>query len=269
MARLVIYSAGLVIASLVMLRSDPAEGWLFAISSGLVIGFFIPLLDTLIIHHRYLKIAWYSLKSWRSRVRISASYLYRIHIDGDYLLVKGHRFDHYQPAGGVYKAHPSSYGTLNEMRVLNDDLLVPDEVSEHDLRVRVPGKHLFAFIRWFESGRGRETDGWREFYEELIATGILSHETFGFIKYDRITRLYHPMRYSPWASSQELLIADIFELIPTPAQHAELRHLKTVRDPRFLWVSENQIRRLGAADGASSQTTRIAETAVWTIDASI
>ncbi|GAB3141679.1 hypothetical protein GCM10027057_25650 [Marisediminicola antarctica] len=248
-----------------MLSSDPGDGF-FAVSSGLAIGFAIPLIDALIVHFRFLKIAWYSLRTWRTRVRVSVSYLYRIRVDNEYLLVEGKRFDQYQPVGGVYKFHPASSGIRNEMNLLDDDLLEPDDVSEGDLRVRIPGKHLLAFVRWFESGSGRETDGWREFYEELVAPGLLPKSAFRHIKYDRVGRHYHPMRFSPWAKSQELLIADIFEILPTQPQIDELRRLKSSGDARVLWASEDQIRRRGAADGAASHTTKISQTAVWTID---
>ncbi|MFC0490284.1 SMODS-associated NUDIX domain-containing protein [Sinomonas atrocyanea] len=223
-------------------------------------------MDTLMSNARFLRIMWSSIRTWRKRVRISASYLYRIRIDNEYLLIRGQRFDQYQPVGGVYKSHPSSSGVLGEMNVLNDDLLAPDAISEGDLRVRVPGKHLLPFVRWFEEGHGREIDGWREFYEELVATGILSKELFRFVKYDHVKRLYQPMRFSPWANSQEILIADILELLPTPAQEQELRQLKSKSHPDIFWASETQIRRLGAVEGAAHQKTKIAQTAVWTID---
>ena len=268
MTRLIVYSIGLVISMVGMFNSRP-DGGFFAVSSGLAIGFLIPLLDTLIVSSHFLKIAWYSLRTWRSRVRISASYLYRIRVDDKYLLVKGQRFDQFQPVGGVYKVHPSSSGRRRDLGVLDDDLLVPDDVSDGDLRVRVLGKNLLPFVRWFEEGRGRETDGWREFYEELIATDLLPREVFRVIKYDRIKRIYRPMQYSPWAASQELLIADILELLPTDDQLVALRQLRSRIDRRVLWASEKQIRRLGAEDGAANQATRIAQTAVWTIDTAI
>lgn len=266
MPRLLFYLGVMLISTIVVIFSDPG-GWIFAVSGGLAVGFAVPLVDTLVNHLGLLKIAWYSLCNWNRRVRISASYLYRIRVDGDYLLVKGTRFDHYQPVGGVYKTHPSSSGRLMDLNVLDDDLLAPDAVSEADLRIRVPGRNLLSFVKWYEGERGRETDGWREFYEELVATGILPGETFRVIKYDRIRRRYNPLRYSEWAQSKELLIADILDLLPTDEQLAELRKLKDHPDPRILWASERKIRRLGAVEGASSQTTRIAVTAVWTIDA--
>lgn len=265
MARLVVYLIGFVFAVAVMFSSTPDGPW-FAVSSGVAIGFLIPLLDTLMLNGRFLRIVGYSLRTWRTRVRISASYLYRIKVDNEYLLVKGHRFDQYQPVGGVYKAHPSSSGARNAMNILDDNLLAPDAVSEGDLRVRVPGRKLLDFVRWFERGQGREVDGWREFYEELIVTGILPESTFKYIKYDYMRRIYRPMRYSRWAQSHEILIADILELLPTPEQCNALRELKARSDPRILWATERQIRRLGATDGAASQTTQIARTAEWTID---
>lgn len=264
MARLLVFSVGLLLSTAAMARSD-TDGGAFAVASGLAIGFAIPLIDTALLHGRPFRIAWYSLRTWRTRVRISASYLYRIRVDNHYLLVKGKRFDQYQPVGGVYKAHASSSGRRNELKVLDDNLLVPDEVSEGDLRVRVPGRNLLTFVRWFEEGRGREVDGWREFYEELVATGILPGEAFRFVKYDVVRRYYHPLRFSPWANSKELLVADVLELLPTPEQFAHLRNLKSRSDPRYLWATEDQIRRRGATSGSADQTTRIAETAEWTI----
>lgn len=264
MSRLLVYFVGLTTSVVAILRTNP-DGGAFAVASGFAVGFAIPLLDATLIHFRFLRIGWYSIRTWRSRVRISASYLYRIRVDGQYLLVKGKRFDQYQPVGGVYKTHTSSSGRRNDLKVLDDDLLTPDKVSEGDLRVRVPGRNLLSFVLWFEGERGRETDCWREFYEELVAPGILPHEFFRFVKYDRIERLYRPLRYSPWAKSKELLIADVLELLPTPEQLVHLRRLKVESDPRFLWATEDQIRRLGATDGAADQTTRIAQTAAWTI----
>jgi len=240
---------------------------MFAIFSGLAVGFLLPLLDTVLNNARLFRIAWYSLRTWNEHVRVSASYLYRIRLEDEYLLVKGRRFDQFQPVGGVYKTHLSSSGERNRLGLLDDNLLKPDLVSDGDLRVRVPGKRLVAFVRWFESGRGREIDGWREFYEEVVATGILPGEAFRYANCDHIARIYRPLRYSPWAESKELLIADILVLLPTHEQLNALRNLRSNPHPDVLWATEDQIRRLGATDRSSSQTTRIAETARWTVDA--
>lgn len=264
MARLLIYLIGMLLSIAAMSQLAP-DGGGFAVASGFAIGFAIPLIDAVLVNVRQFQLAWYALRTWRSRVRVSASYLYRIRIDNEYLLVKSGRFDQYQPVGGVYKAHPSSSGDRGKLEVLDDDLLVPDDVSESDLRVRVPGKNLMAFVRWFEEGRGRETDGWREFYEELVATGILPGDDFRFVKYDVVRRYWHPLRYSPWAESKELLVADILELLPTDEQADHLRDLKLREDPRYIWATEEQVRRRGATSGSAEQKIQIAEHAAWTI----
>lgn len=265
MIRALVYLVG-VVGSVVVMIVSKGEGTAFALASGLAVGLAVPIIDTALNNVGYLKIAYYGLRTCRSRVRVSASYLYRIKVDEKYLLIRGERFNRqYQPVGGVYKFHPSSSGRLRELGVLNDDLLLADDVSEGDLRIRVPGRLLLSFVRWFAVGRGREVDGWREFYEELVASKILPREEFGSVKYDVIRRYYHPLRFSAWAGSKELLIADILELLPTDAQLCRLRELKAHHDTRVLWATEDQMRRRGAIYDASSQNTSISETAEWTL----
>jgi hypothetical protein len=265
MWRIITYAVVVIVSGTVSAILGTENPW-FSVTSALALGFAVPLVDAVLTNTRLLRIAWYSCRTWRTHVRISASYLFRIHVDNTYLLVKGSRFPQYQPVGGVYKFHTSSSGFRSDINVLNDKLLVPDRVSEGDLRVRVPGKHLVAFVRWYESGRGRETDCWREFYEELIVPGILPAYAFRLVKYDFRGRRYNPMRYSSHANGQEMLIADVIDLIPTEEQLSELRKLKARTDSRLLWATEDQIRSRGAVAGASEQLTVISQTAEWTID---
>ena len=264
MARLIIYTIAVLLFGTISLIVQKSA-W-FAVTSGIALGFLVPLVDALLVNARWHRIGYYSISHWNKRVRISISYLYRINIDGRYLLVKGSRFDQYQPVGGVYKTHRSFDAIRQQFNVLTDQLLTPDPVSENDLRVRIRGRNLYGFVQWFESGHNREADCLREFREELLQTAILPAISFQNVKYDFITRRYHKLRYSQWAASQELLIADIVELIPTAEQTTALRLLNNGTDERYIWADEDQIRRLGAVGGATSQPIRIAETARWTID---
>lgn len=263
--RLLIYLVGVVVFTAISILVQGSATW-FAITSGTAVGFAVPLVDAAVVNARWLRIATYAVRSWRKSVRISAAYLFQIKVDNEYLLIMGKRFEQYQPVGGVYKAHTSFSAIRQSMNILDDNLLTPDAVSESDLRVRVCGRNLYQFVQWFESERNRETDCWREFYEELVVTKILPESTFRHIKYDRVRRRYSNLRYSNWAQSKELLIADIVELIPNEEQLASLRTLKLTADKRILWAKEAQIRRLGAIDEATAQTTRIADHALWTID---
>lgn len=62
MARLLVFLIGLLVSSVVMSIAAP-EGVAFVVSSGLMIGFAIPLLDTLIIQFRFLTMVWYSIRT--------------------------------------------------------------------------------------------------------------------------------------------------------------------------------------------------------------
>jgi len=96
----------------------------------------------------------------------------------------------------------------------------------------------------------------------MIESKILPLDCFPFIFHDFIRRDIRPIRYSKYAQSVELLIADIHELVPTPEQLTALQNLKRDGNPNIIWVTEDQIRRLGAVPG-KDQEFSIAETAVW------
>lgn len=264
MTRILIYLIGLIVSILIACFVGVSNPW-FSVWAGVAVGFLIPLIDAVVANVRWLKIIFYSLRAWRGRVRISISYLYRIRVENEYLLVKGKRFEQFQPVGGVYKFHASSLELRNKLDIRDDDLLVPDQISDQDLRVRIPGKNLLPFIKWFESGIGRETDAWREFYEELIVPNILPGDVFKAVRYDRIRRHYEPMRFSEHAQLPEILIADIFELLPTPEQLRALKGLRERGHPEIHWAREAQIQRRGAIDASPRQTTTIARTAAWTL----
>jgi hypothetical protein len=236
----------------------------FTLATGAAIGFLVPVVDAIATQWTLIRIYWYSVISWRDSVRVSAAYIFRIKVDRQYLLVHGNRFDQYQPVGGVYKFHDSALGVLSALSARDDDLIPLDGASRSDLRLRLPGKHLAQFARWFESETNREFDGWREFHEELIQSDILPAGGFEHVAYDRIRRYYHPLRRSEYAQSKELIIADIFELLPTDTQLRHLRDLMKIRDTRWIWADEEQIVRRGAVPG-QKQLVTINEPASWIV----
>lgn len=153
---------------------------------------------------------------------------------------------------------------MNRLGVLDDDLVAIDAVSRNDLRIRIPASNLISFMRWPDSGQSRETSSWREFYEELIEPGLLPVEKFPFIFDSFVRREIRPLRFSDYAQSRELLIADIRELLPTPDQETALRNLKEIEHSEIRWVTESEIRRRGAKPG-EGQDIIIAEPALWTL----
>lgn len=192
-----------------------------------------------------LKFSRVALRYRNTYIRLSLSYLLRIKVDDRYLLVRNARFPYYQPVGGVFKRHPSSDRFLRKIRALNDDFRPPDQARDDDLRIRIPGKHLMKFMQWFTAEKERETSGWREFYEELVQPGYLPHNLFPYIHYQHIRRHEHPVRYSPYAQSPELLVADVYELIPTNEQEEFLRQRSREQHQHYIWVTEDKIRTCG------------------------
>jgi hypothetical protein len=239
---------------------------LFDIALGAAVGFLVPLVDAAVQNRRYLRLVYYSLRHPRSRIRVSVSYLFRIMLDGEYLLVKGRRFPQFQPVGGVYKILPVAGSVTSRFSALSDNLVPVDPVSRHDIRLRIPSRHLVRFVQWFEAGYEREYGPSREFCEELIATGILSCRDFASVSSQFIGRHIHRLRFSAYADSLELLIADIFEIVPSAEQLEALRHLRATGHADVLWATEDQIRRRGAIPGTNQQEV-IGEHALWVVDA--
>lgn len=261
MAQILIYLCIALLSAIALFLVD-SDSPAFGVIAGILVGFLIPLSDADITNRRHLRFAWYSLRYARQTVRVSASYLYRIRLDGEYLLIKGRRYPQYQPVGGVWKTGPTASGFLKEIGAKTDDLIPQDDWSEHDIRIRIAGIHLHKFVRWYESGKGREVGPWREFYEELVRPGYLSVDDFPYVMHDQTKRIYRPMRYSPYAQSRELLIADVFELLPTNGQAQSLRRLRDTTPPDITWVTEEQISRRGAVPGENTELI-IAEPAEW------
>jgi hypothetical protein len=173
MKRVIAYGIVFVVSVSILPFLDPDDG-AFAVLSGIAIGFLIPLVDSALTMGMPLRIAFYSATRSRTKIRVSASYLFRIKIDDQFFLVKGSRYDQFQPVGGVYKLHESARGALASMHVQDDDFVPIDSVSRDDLRIHLPGSKLTSFVRWFESEKGRETGAWREFCEELVLSGSVA-----------------------------------------------------------------------------------------------
>jgi hypothetical protein len=150
------------------------------------------------------------------------------------------------------------------MGALDDHLIPIDETSRNDLRIRIRGGQLYNFMKWYNSRVGRETETWREFHEELIASGILDSATFPWAMTRHIRRVEPPIRYSDYAQSCEILVADIYELIPNPEQDDALRELRTSGSHDVFWASEQDIARRGYSPGVGP-LARISATASWTV----
>jgi hypothetical protein len=197
-------------------------------------------------------------------VRFSVAYLYRLKLDDKYLLVRGGRIaDQFQPVGGVYKRLPEAGTTLSRLGVLDDNALSIDESSRDDLRVRVPGKNVLAFLRWYRSGEGREVETWREFHEELVRPGILTADRFPYLITRHVRQHQTSLQWSEHLQCWEILIADIIEPILRPEQEAELRDLMAADHDDVAWATEDLIRSRGFDRQLHGTEHTISDSSCW------
>lgn len=185
-----------------------------------------------------------------SYIRISFAYLFRIKVDGKYLLVKNSRnTGKYQPVGGVYKMLDSEKRFLaSKYGCMDDNMISVDESSKNDYRLRVKNRYLREFVNRFNKEISRESIGniSREFKEELIDTGILSQEIFKQIQYEYVGRYYNGVKFTPHFGCYELLLGDVVSLMPSQEQENELRKLlNSKQNDTVAFFSDEMISHLG------------------------
>ncbi|MFW2491708.1 hypothetical protein ACN077_24600 [Clostridium chromiireducens] len=203
------------------------------------------------------------LKYYKKNIRVSVSYLYRIKVDGKYLLVKSNRIPgQYQPVGGVYKKYDTSNKYLDELNVKDDNGFSMDKDNKDDLRLRVPSENLYKFIKWFENREDRELDPIREFYEELVSVGVLPKEVFHYFSYRFIRQIRNSIKYSEHFKCNEMLISNIYELLPTADQLIELKKLLGNESTYYRWFTCEEIECLGHT---TNSEYRVSPTAKWTL----
>jgi hypothetical protein len=233
------------------------EGWIINKTVNdtvheLAIGAFGALLgmaiNTIINLRNKLWVCLWASTIYRYRhIRISAAYIFKIHLDGKYLLVKGRNINQFQPVGGVYKRLPDSSKFFQGLEILDDQKIPICDTTRNDLRIRVKGSRVHKFLQWFDSNQDREISHWREFCEELILTNILTANIFPHINYKFLHRNPLYIHNSSFYECPEILIHEVYELLPTDVQANALKQLIHTEQSTsdFHWVTEDAIRRLG------------------------
>ena len=230
----------------------PDSSTYFKVALGLFIAGIIDLLVYLHENRKQLGILKMHFIRPNRSIRITTAYLFRIEQNGKYLLIKRHKKDMagYQPVGGAYKYFKE------ENRKLFDDLGItpctkvpPDSDTENDLRIILKRRRKLAkYLKWLSSRENRETDPTREFYEELVAPGLLPEEPFRHLKYIYVGKHQEFEMPSP-LGIDEFRYADIFTLrIETDAQKNAILALKEKSD-EVIFATAEEINKGRTNDG--------------------
>ncbi len=189
------------------------------------------------------------------KVRFSCAYLFRIEINGKYLLVKDEQGRNtYQPVGGVYKYTANDFFSFTQAEQCTR--LGTDSDLDNDLRIVLPRNRVNAFEKWYHREKGRETvcDLHREFQEEIInRIQSINPKIFETISYVHCGEHTEAEKWG--ADDINIRIADIVELKPTPEQKKELLRLLEHKNTTYRFATPEEIYDLGrVAGGAQVQT---------------
>jgi SMODS-associated NUDIX domain len=233
---------------------EPLQPHLYGLAFGIFGVVLVDVADFLIGKRKLLGLYWDSYRPVsRPAIRLTIAYLFRIEVNGRYLLVKSHRIPNtYQPVGGVYKYYnPEARAALISLGAITDNHIPNDEVSECDLRLLLQRRrNLPAFLKWFFRKDKRETEPWREFYEELVEPGLLPKEMFKYIHADLVGQHFERIHWDRFFKIDTFRYADIY--VPkfiTPDQEAAVKALAGVESNEYIWVTEEEIGQGRTPDG--------------------
>lgn len=188
------------------------------------------------------------------RVRVSCAYLFRICVNGKYLLVQDEQGRNtFQPVGGVYKYTDENF--LEKTHATQCMRFGTNTDLDCDLRIIVPRKRVPKFKRWFFSEKGREcqTNLYREFKEEILdRIDTIDPAVFEQIEYRCCGTHIETSRMGE--NDLQIRIADIVEFIPTPQQAKAFLALMQHESPIYHFATKEEIYEVGRVSGNQIQT---------------
>ena len=224
-----------------VVNEKPIWACIGAISSA-ILGYLISIILTAIDAHEQGLLLWFQhIKFWNKDIRLSFSYLFRIQINGKYLLVKGNRLkNQYQPIGGVYKYYDEAKPVL-ESFCYRPDVRMGNSNETDDLRIYIKGKHLLSYMQWFKLMKNREYDPLREFREELINSKLLPAEIFENIEYRKVLVHNKGVQFSTYMQCNELVYADVFEIKLSAKQKSAILNAVQEHSDMLCLATDNEL----------------------------
>lgn len=229
-----------------VLQTGELKSTLFKIAIGFVLAGIIDFIVFLFENKKHWKLYQTKIFKRSKPVRVTVAYLFRIEVNGKYVLIKRHKNDRvgFQPVGGAFKYFKEENRELfDKLGIEPCDHVPRDEDTDQDLRIQIrKRKNLMEFLKWFESRKNRELDPWREFYEELVEPGLLPTSVFKHVKYVFIGKHTEGILPSPVFPIDEFRYAEIYELRPeTDAQRQALAELINSED--IIFATPEEVRK--------------------------
>ncbi len=181
----------------------------------------------------------------KKQIRLSYSYIFRIEVNGYYLLVKDEQGrNNYHPVGGVYKYFPEHIDITDKFEGTYDGIYNDCEDTANDLRIKIRKSKLKDFNKWFFTGNQRENINnlSREFIEELLNRDILPKNRFSTIKYKYLGS-YTKKSYNESIKLDQIRHYDIIDIKLTNSQKECIRKLnqKQPLSEKYLFATINNI----------------------------
>ncbi len=202
-----------------------------------ILGFIITLVGLIYVGRNEIKIRFQSLLRFNKDIRISYAYLYRIKINGKYLLVKGSKISQFQPVGGVFKCFPSSKGEFEKWGVQDD--IIERFYDNGDLRQIIKGENLYKYIKWFDTRKNREITVIRELIEELEFDRDLMYDVLMNSEIEFIKQIKEPIKFSTHFQIDEQKIFEIYEVRLSNKIKSEM-----FDDGKFVFVDTEDIKKM-------------------------
>lgn len=242
--------AGLIFSFLI--KNANTKEAIFNLALGFIAGWIIDVSAFLIDNRKNWILFKTLIFKRRKPIRATVAYLFRIEVNGKYVLIKRHKPDRigYQPIGGAFKYFKEENRELFDKLGIEPCNLVPrDADTKDDLRIRInKRKHLLEFLKWFDSRKNREIDPWREFYEELVEPGLLPIELFKHVKYVYIGNHKELVPPSPGFPIDQFRYAEIYELRPdSDEQKQAIENL--INQNEITFATPDEIRSGSSSDG--------------------
>lgn len=239
----------------IFLGKGEIQGAISKISLGLVIASAIDFIVFIFENKKRWKLLLPKIWKPNAPVRLTVAYLFRIELNGKYMLIKRHKTDFagFQPVGGAYKYFKEeNRANFDSLGITPCNHVPRDEDTENDLRVKIAKrKKMLEFFKWFDGRENREIDPWREFCEELIEPGLLPQEIFRHIKYSYVGKHQEGILRNEDYPIDQFRHADIFELrLENDAQKKAINALST--NPNIAFVTAEEINK-----GATNSGVRI------------